>query len=201
MSNKNYLKNNFKDLIVIQTEDGKFHELWGLVKATRDKRQQWQFDQDYIGDLRTQSKSKDPKKANEAKEALLFLNASVMAELDGNFNWLKELGIEPTEDFKKEIYNARNASQRDFVSNNQGAQDELTDLINPDHALTIGDLMDSMKETKKALRKQGRSVSELRKPKQKKAEKENSEPLPVKKYSAEELAKFQEEYFKKNSKN
>lgn len=200
MSNKNLLKNNFKDLIIIKTADGIVHELWGLVKATRDKRLQWQFDQEYIGELRNQLNSKDTEKVKKAQEGLLFINAYVLAELDGNFHWLKELGVEPSEEFKKEIFNSRNAAQRDYISNNQGAQDELTDLIDPNETLTIGELADRMKETKKALRKQGKSVSELHKPKMKKSDKDKTQVLPVKKYSTEELAKFQQDYFKKNPK-
>lgn len=190
MSNRNLLKNNFRDLIIIQTDDGKVHELWGLVKAARDKRQTWQFDADYIPTLKKQLKDKNPKKVKEAQEALIFLNASVMAELDGNFKWLEQLGVEPSEAFKKEVYNSRNSAQRDFVGNNQGAQDELTDFISPDESLTLGEMMDRMKETKKLLRQQGKSVAELHKPKMKKADKDKTQALPVKKFTPEEINKL-----------
>lgn len=211
MSNRT-LRNNFKDLIIITKADGTQIELWGLVVAARDKRQQYQLDADYIPTLRKQLKSTDPKKVAEAQEALIFLNAAVMAELDTNFKWLEELGISVSNEFKKEAHDSKNSAKRDFVNNNQGAQTNINvahdsshvfidpiDQIDPSTSSTIGEMVDHMRATKKALRKQGKSVSDLHKPKTKKADKVTS-ALPVKKLSADELDKFQKEYFKTKTK-
>ena len=135
--------------------------------------------------------SKIPNEAQEAKVALIFLNAAILAELDNNFKHLKKLGVEASIEFKRSIYSANNSSQRDFVSNNQGAQDELSDL-NVQSYSTIGDLVDARKEEKKRLHKSGKSSQQekvIEKPQ------ESQETQPIKVYSAEELEKFSAEYF------
>lgn len=165
-------KNELKDLIVIE---GK--ELWGLLAGCRDKRQRYQLDFDYISKLRTQLKSENAIKSLEAKTSLLFLNAEVLASLDGNFSELEQLGISPSDEFKRKVYSSRNAAQRDFLSNNQGAECELTDLLEPASAMTLSDLVEMRKATKKALRKAGKSCNPKpiiadKKPKPKKAPKQ-----------------------------
>lgn len=186
---------NSRKLIVIEV-DGKSHELWGLAEAQIDKRQKWQFDQDYVDALVDQLSSKDPAKVNEAKKALLFLHASVAMEMNGRFEYLRDLGIVPTDEFKRQIFNSRNASQRDFVSNNQSFQDELTDAVHPDLATTISDLVDGAKHLKKKLRKQGKSINDFREDNKSLAVKNQAKPN-VKTYTPEEIAAFQKTYFKK----
>lgn len=183
--NRNNLKNNFQELITIEDES-----LWFLVKNCRDKRQQYQADWDYITTLRDQLKSSNPAEAMKAKEALQFLNAFSAAYMDGNYSGLKKLNISVTDELKKQISDSRNAAQRDYVSNNQGAQDELTDLINPSESNTIGSMVEAMQARKRHLRKQGRSVQEMyqTKPKEMKPT-----PLPVKIYSKEEIEKLNQQ--------
>jgi hypothetical protein len=139
-------------------------KMWGLLVAARDKRQRYQCDQDYIEALVIQMNGLNEAKAKEAKEALIFLNAFIYAEIDNNFNWLKEIGIHPSEVFKKEIYNSTNAAKRDLLANNQGAIDELTDVIG-EEAATIGELVDGMRAYKKSLKRQGKSIADTRRKK------------------------------------
>lgn len=121
MSEKS-IKNNS---VNIESTDKKY---WGLIKAVRDKRQQYRLDQDYIERLIAQLKDPNPKKAEEAQKALDFLNAFMMAELDNNFKYLAALNVHPSEEYKKSVYSSNNAAQRDYISNNQGARSELSEV-------------------------------------------------------------------------
>ena len=189
MSNRNNLQNNFKDLIVITGPNGSQQKLWGLVQKARDLRQIYQSEVDYVEKLREQLNSSDSALAAEAKKALIYLNAFTLAVLDGNFVPLAEQGIFLTKAQQKSIYLSRNAAQRDFVSNNLGYQQELNDLIDPSTASTIGELADSMKCMKQELRKSGTPVSTLYKTPLR-TNKKVSEPLPIKKYSSEQIAEL-----------
>ena len=172
-----------KDLITILNDDGTTTELWGLLKNARDIRQRESLDLDYVGSLQAQLKSTNVAKANEAKAALIWLNSFVLASLDGNFKPFAALGILPLEEFKKEIFNSRNAAQRCYTNCNIGASDELTDAT--EGGSSIGTLVEAMRSIKKNLRASGISVNEIhaRKPKQE----IKSEPLPIKKYTKEEI--------------
>lgn len=125
---------------------------WGLIKGVIDKRQQWQLDQDYIHSLENQTKDKDPVKAEQARVALEFLNAFMSAELDGDFRLLAELGINPSKEYKSQVYNSRYMAQNDFISSNQGAQVELSEFQDPDEATTIGELHSAIKTNKRIQR-------------------------------------------------
>lgn len=178
--------------------DGITHELLDLLIGTMDKRQRWQFDQDYISKLVAQLSSSDPKKVTEAEDALLFLNASVAMEMDGNFNRIKELGVSVPINLKKEIVDGRNGIQRDFASNNYGV--ELTDYINPEEYGPFDSDFYQMKKIKKSLRKKKVSVAKFREDLRKNRSIKDDEKTKVKKYSPEEIAKFQEEYNKRGNK-
>lgn len=190
------MKKRSRKLIVIEV-DGKVHELWRLVEARIDKRQKWQYDQDYVDALVEQLSSDNLTKVRQAKEALLFLHAVVAMEMDGRFEYLKELGVEPPVEFRKQVYNSKNSAVRDFVSNNQRYQDELTDAVNPNLATTISDLVDGSKALKKKLRKQGKSIKTFREENLIKKTKPESK-AKVKTYTKEEIAVFQRDYFKKD---
>lgn len=123
---------------------------WGLIKAVRDKRQQYRLDQDYIERLIAQLNDPNELKVKEAKEALDFLNAFILAELDNNFKHLAALNIHPTKEFKKSVYSSNNAAQRDFVSNNQGARSDLIEATELDSThTTMSDLYYNHKAIKK----------------------------------------------------
>lgn len=196
---RNALKKNFKDLIIIEV-NGEKKELWGLVKAARTKQQQYQADQDYIEKLREQMESTDLKVVEEAKKALIFLNAYMSAELDGNFNHLAEMGVSTSKEFRQGVYESRNSAQRDFINNNQGSQVPLDDLINPNEVQTLGGLLDASRTVKRNIRKGGGKVSELYKSK-KLPTKPEDRPLPVKQFSKEEVAKLNSELKSKKESN
>lgn len=143
----------YNNELIVLTVDGVEYKLWGLLKACRDKRQQWQFDEDYIHLLKSQLSSTDPAKVKEAEKALLFLNAFVLAELDGNFHQFADLGVNVSQEFKREMWNSRNATQRDLSSCQPTSFIELTDFINPDSANSIGEVVDTIKSNKRKKRK------------------------------------------------
>lgn len=138
---------------------------------------------DYIPALVTQLESPVEAKRVEAQQALLFLNASVMAELDGNFSALDKLGVTTSTEFKRDTFTSRNAAQRDFATNSTKITDEF---VNPENTMTIGELVEGLQQTKRKLRKQGKSIKEIRKaitpvvnePK----------PLPVKIFNKQEIS-------------
>lgn len=179
-------------------KDGVIYELWALVKAKIGTHRKWQFDYDYINALVSQMESPDSKKVAEAKDALLFLNATIAMEMDGVFENLAELGVLPDSEFKKSVFNSRNATQRDLVSNNPCV--ELTDDINSDHSSTLGSYVDLAKRIKKKLRQQNVSVATFREELKKGSQSKEIEKPKVKKYSPEEIAKFQQEYDIRNKK-
>lgn len=186
-------------LIVITDDNGTTHELYGLLTAQRDKRLRDKLDQDYIETLLEQTKSENSNKAKEAKDALIFLNAYMLAELDANFKQLEKINIEVSPEVMKDVHDAHNAAQRCFQNNNSFFQDELSDeFVNPDEAMTIGEISDRVSKVKKEWKKSGKSVKELYKEWDNKLKpKTKPEPLPVKQYSPAELEEFKKKYNKK----
>lgn len=182
-----------QNLITITDSKGKVHELWGLVKSRRSKLVAEKFDQDYVDDLRNNLKSTNTSQSNAAREALLFLNASVMAELDGNFTYLEALGVTVTDEMKRKMYNDKNAAERDFTAHNQFAQVELTDDIQSSKTSTIGEMVDTMKSVKKKLRREGKSVADFyEESKHKPIKPQGADPLPMKRISSEEYLALKE---------
>jgi hypothetical protein len=171
-----------KDLIII-TLDGVTHKLWGLVICVRDKRNRWQVDQDYIGSFLKQAKSSDQKKARDACDALIYLNAFILATLDCNMKPLHDLGIDPKDETKKSIYNASNATKRCFVNNNQGSE---CPVFEDTKGSTIGELVEGTRKLKTKLAKNKQSIKDHRA----KAVTKKASPLPVKTYTAEEFKKL-----------
>lgn len=188
--NRNILKQKF-DLITLQVNKTDM-PLWGLVKNVRDKRQQEAFDFDYINKLKQQAQSQDVKLANEAKEALLFLNAANFAIFDGNLKQLSDLGIAVNPKTKKAIYNSCNAAKRDLLSNARDSSLELTDLIPANTTSTLGELLDGMRTAKTNLRKAGLPVSSLYKKPEVKVKKELL-PQPVKQFTKNEIAQLNQQ--------
>lgn len=87
--------------------------LYALAPRCHDRRISEQVDYDYIDSLYELTKSTNKAKADEAANALIWLNAASDSMYSGSHKKLENLQTVSSE-FKKNISNSRNAAQRDL---------------------------------------------------------------------------------------
>lgn len=99
----------------------------GLKKNAFKKNRQWEVDNldpelGYVEELKKQIYSEDPKKAQEAQEALDFLE-QFNSEYYDNKGLKSEDALHNTEDLRKDCYNRTNSANRDAygIQNSGGA--------------------------------------------------------------------------------
>lgn len=142
-------------LITIKDENGKAIKLYGLLKAAQCNRNNWKMDSDYINSLVKMLANE--KTHEEARKALLFLNAYYVAELGANLGQLENLS-HVSDEIKKDLYLSHNSGQRDLFSKNRT---DLEGLIESE-AYSIGGLVDSINKLKRSLRKKKKSIKQFR---------------------------------------
>lgn len=171
-------------LITLEYNNQEF-ELWGLVSARNDKRlQDTEFD--YIPALLEQSKSANVKLAEEAKKALIWLDAFSYALFHNRFARLEKIVGPVKPEIKRKFYAARNGSKRDFVNNFSAFRTEPSET---EFGYTLGTCLDDMRDRKAVLKKAGKSVAELYK-----KEKVVEIKPPIKRLKGAELEQFKKSY-------